>query len=435
MTACDIILKKRDGARLSREELQYMILGFTRGDIPDYQMSAFIMATYFRGMDEEEMRDLTLVMIESGHRVDLSSVPGKKVDKHSTGGVGDTTSLLLGPIVSACGVPFAKMSGRGLAHTGGTLDKLESIPGMRIDLTEEQFVRQVKKIGFAIISPTGDLAPADKKMYALRDVTATVDSVPLIAGSIMSKKLAAGADCILLDVKAGGGAFMSTLEKARDLARALVNIGKLAGKDTRAIITDMNQPLSSSIGNALEVRETIETLKDPSRDTPLRRLVIELSSHLLQMAGLCDDLARGRERALDALATGKALGKMREFIEAQGGDPRVIDNPDLLPMASHVEDLLSPAGGYVSFLDVLRIGIAARDLGAGRLRKEDCINHAVGLVLCKRVGDKVAKGEPLLTIHACSAGDLEKIRQPLRECVNIQSGPVDASPLILDTVW
>lgn len=434
MTPYDIIKKKRDGFRLSREEIEYFVLGFTRGEIPDYQMSAWLMAVFMKGMDDEETKDLTMVMIESGDKVDLSSIPGVKVDKHSTGGVGDTTSLLIGPIIAAAGVPFAKMSGRGLAHTGGTLDKLESIPGFNVNLSEKDFVEQVKRIGIALISPTGDLAPADKKMYALRDVTATVDSIPLIAGSIMSKKLAAGTDAILLDVKCGRGAFMTTCEDARRLAETLVNIGKLSGKATRAVITDMDQPLASHIGNALEVKEVFDILREPGKSSPLREVTLELCAHLLEMAGLFNDLPHARMRAEELLVGGQALQKMKEFIAAQGGNAEVVEKPELMAKAEVIEDVQAPQSGNVSHIDVMKIGILARDLGAGRVRKEDSIDPAVGLVLHKRVGDSVEKGERLATIHASGKTDMAQFKSQLAQCFSLTDEAVVIPPLILDTV-
>jgi len=385
-------------------------------------------------MDDQETRDLTLVMVDSGHKVDLSSIPGRKVDKHSTGGVGDTTSLLIGPIVAAAGVPFAKMSGRGLGHTGGTLDKLEAIPGYRINLTEKEFVEQVKRIGCSIISPTGDLAPADKKMYALRDVTATVDNIPLIAGSIMSKKLAAGADVILLDVKMGCGAFMTNLDDARALARALVTIGNLAGKETRAVITDMNQPLSSHIGNALEVKEVFELLREGSRSSHLRDVTLELCGHLFVMAGLYTELAGARARAEEILVSGAALRKMGEMIEAQGGNKDVLSDLDLLPKAPIVEEFGAPQSGSLLSIDVCRLGLIARDMGAGRIRKEDAIDPSVGLVLHKRMGDIIEKGEPFVQIHAAKAEHIAHVKEQLAECFTFETQPVTAPPLILDVV-
>jgi len=435
MTPYDIIKKKRDGFRLSREEIEYFVLGFTRGEIPDYQMSAWLMAVFLKGMDDEETKDLTSVMIESGDKVDLSSIPGVKVDKHSTGGVGDTTSLLIGPIIAAAGVPFAKMSGRGLAHTGGTLDKLESIPGFNVNLSEKDFVEQVKRISIALISPTGDLAPADKKMYALRDVTATVDSIPLIAGSIMSKKLSAGTDAILLDVKCGRGAFMTTCEDARRLAEALVNIGKLSGKATRAVITDMDQPLASHIGNALEVKEVFDILLNPGRSSPLREVTLELCAHLLEMAGLFNDLQHARVRAEELLSGGQALKKMKEFITAQGGNAEVVEKPELMAEAEVIEGVQAPRSGNISNIDVMKIGILARDLGAGRIRKEDSIDPSVGLVLHKRVGDSVEKGELLATIHASRKSDMVKFKSHLAQCFSLTDEAVIVPPLILDTVY
>ncbi|MDQ7822701.1 MAG: thymidine phosphorylase [Candidatus Eremiobacteraeota bacterium] len=434
MKPYDIIKKKKEGGCLSCSEIESMIQGFSKGDIPDYLMSAFLMAVCLKGMDDAETKDLTQAMTDSGHKVNLASIPGRKVDKHSTGGVGDTTTLLIGPIISAAGIPFAKMSGRGLAHTGGTLDKLESIPGFRTGLTEEEFISQVKEIGIALISPTGDLAPADKKMYALRDVTATVDSIPLIAGSIMSKKLAAGADVILLDVKVGSGAFMTTLDDARALARALVNIGTLAGKHTRAVITDMNQPLNSHIGNALEVKEVIEILKGGRRDSPLREVALELSAHLLQMAGVDSTLEEARSHAADLLQRGAALEKMRQVIKAQGGKDAVLDDTSLLPRARVIRDIPAQKEGYLGAIEVMKMGIIARDLGAGRVRKEDSIDPSVGLVIHRRIGDKITSGESIVTVHGASEKSIEEVRESLLECFIVLDQPVEAPPLILATI-
>jgi len=434
MKPYDVIIKKRDGFRLSKEEIEYMVLGYAKGDIPDYLMSAFLMAVFIKGMDDVETKDITMAMTNSGHTVDLSSIQGIKVDKHSTGGVGDTTTLLIAPIVAAAGLPFAKMSGRGLAHTGGTLDKLEAIPGYRINLTETEFIDQVKNIGLAVISPTGDLAPADKKMYALRDVTATVDSIPLIAGSIMSKKLAAGSDAILLDVKVGGGAFMKTIENARKLSAALVEIGKLAGKNTRAVITDMGQPLNSHIGNALEVREVFEILKGERKTSALREVSVILSGHLIQMGGIESDLNKAIDLAENLLSSGKALEKMRALLAAQSSSDKVLDDLSILPSAKIVKEVTSNKSGYLNSIDVLELGIIARDLGAGRIKKEDNIDYSVGLVMYKRVGDAVKEGEKLADIHASSEQNANDNEDRLKKCFVISDVKTEPNPLIMDTI-
>lgn len=434
MTPYDIIMKKRDGGVLSKDEIEYMVFGYTKGLIPDYQMSAFLMAVFIKGMTDEETKNITVAMTESGDKVDLSSIDGIKVDKHSTGGVGDTTTLLIGPIVAAVGLKFAKMSGRGLGHTGGTIDKLESIPGYRTSLSESEFIEQVKRIGLSVISSTGDIAPADKKMYALRDVTATVDSIPLIAGSIMSKKLASGADVILLDVKAGGGAFMKTLPEAFKLAEALVDIGRLAGKKTRAVITDMDQPLNTHIGNALEVKEVFEILSGKRKDSALREISVALSAHLIVMAGLTESFEDALAMAEDALESGKAKEKMRELLEAQAGSSEALDNLSLLPQAPIVKSLKAESDGYLKSIDVLELGIAARDLGAGRLTKEDTIDPSVGLILYKRVGDKINKGDLIADVYA-SCEDLgNKVLDRLRNSLTISDCEVKRKPLILGVV-
>lgn len=434
MQPYDIIKKKRDGAELTKEEIEFMVLGYAKNEIPDYQMSAFLMAIFLRGMNDRETKDITTAMTDSGDKIDLSSIPGVKVDKHSTGGVGDTTTLLLGPIVAAAGAPFAKMSGRGLGHTGGTLDKLESIPGYRINLSEEEFLEQVKKIGIAVISATGDLTPADKKMYALRDVTATVDSIPLIAGSVMSKKLASGSDAILLDVKMGKGAFMQTHEGALQLARTLVEIGKLAGKDTRAVVTDMAQPLNSHIGNALEVREVIEILRGERTKSALRELSIILAGHLIQMGGIEKDIDKAIAMAEEILVSGKALAKMRELLKAQAGSDAVLDDLSLLPDAKIKLDVLSDTSGYVEKIDVLELGIIARDLGAGRIHKEDSIDYTAGLIMNKRVGDRVEVGEKIAEIHASSSDLAQSVLKRLLNTFTLSDERVKPLPLILDIV-
>lgn len=436
MAPYDIIMKKRDGGVLTKDEIEYMVFGFTKGEIPDYQMSAFLMAVFIKGMNDEETKNITVAMTDSGDKMDLSRIDGIKVDKHSTGGVGDTTTLLIGPIVAAAGLKFAKMSGRGLGHTGGTIDKLESIPGYRTSLSEEEFISQVSRIGLAVISSTGDIAPADKKMYALRDVTATVDSIPLIAGSIMSKKLASGSDIILLDVKAGGGAFMKTKDDALLLAKTLVDIGVLAGKKTRAVITDMDQPLNTHIGNALEVKEVFEILSGKRRDSALRSVSTTLAGNLIFMAGVKPTMEESIAYANEMIDSGRAKEKMREMILAQAGEKgaAAVDDPSVLPSAPVIRSLRSEKSGWISAIDVLELGIAARDLGAGRIRKEDVIDPSVGLVLYKRVGDRVEKGELIADVHASSEESAKSGAERLLGSLSIVDEKVEKRPLILGFV-
>lgn len=436
MAPYDIIMKKRDGGVLTKDEIEYMVFGFTKGEIPDYQMSAFLMAVFIKGMNDEETKNITVAMTDSGDKMDLSRIDGIKVDKHSTGGVGDTTTLLIGPIVAAAGLKFAKMSGRGLGHTGGTIDKLESIPGYRTSLSEEEFISQVSRIGLAVISSTGDIAPADKKMYALRDVTATVDSIPLIAGSIMSKKLASGSDIILLDVKAGGGAFMKTKDDAFLLAKTLVDIGVLAGKKTRAVITDMDQPLNTHIGNALEVKEVFEILSGKRRDSALRIVSTTLAGNLIFMAGVKPTMEESIAYANEMIDSGRAKEKMREMILAQAGErgAAAVDDPSVLPSAPVVRSLRSEKSGWIGAIDVLELGIAARDLGAGRIRKEDVIDPSVGLVLYKRVGDRVEKGELIADVHASSEESAKSGAERLLGSLSIVDEKVERRPLILGFV-
>ena len=394
--AAELIERKRDGAELSESEIAELVLGFTRGEIPDYQMAAWCMAVYFRGLSGRETHSLTDAMIRSGETIDLHAALGRKVvDKHSTGGVGDKTSLAVGPIVAACGVPFGKMSGRGLGHTGGTLDKLESIPGYRVELSIDEFVRQVREIGLAIVGQTGDLVPADKKLYALRDVTATVDIVPLIASSIMSKKLAAGADAIVLDVKVGDGAFMKTLADARGLAEQMVDLGRRAGREVVCLITDMDQPLGAAVGNALEVREAVETIagRGPADFT---ELVLDACARLLSLSDLGVGVDDGRRLAEDALADGSATAAYERWITAQGGDPDLT----ALPVAPVVRPVHAAYDGVVVRLGALAIGHVALDLGAGRRTKEDTVDHAVGVVCRAKRGDTVSEGEILAEVHA-----------------------------------
>ena len=395
----DLILKKRNGGELSREEIAFFVEGYTKGEIPDYQVSALMMAIYFQKMNEQETLALTMAMAGSGDMLDLSQIQGVKVDKHSTGGVGDKTSLALAPMVAACGLPVAKMSGRGLGHTGGTIDKLESFPGFTTSLTRQQFLDNVNRIGIAIMGQTADLAPADKKLYALRDVTATVDNMSLIASSIMSKKLAAGAEAIVLDVKTGSGAFMKQEADARALGEEMVRIGRNAGRRMSAVISDMDQPLGRAVGNALEVREAIETLQGGGPED-FRELCLVLGSQML-MAG---EKARSREEAEEMLKgviqDGSALEKLAQFVEAQGGDPQAVYRPELLPRADIVKTVPAPVSGYVSHIACDEVGICSLILGGGRETKESRVDLSVGLVLNKKVGDYVEAGEPLALIHA-----------------------------------
>ncbi|XKM12875.1 pyrimidine-nucleoside phosphorylase [Orbaceae bacterium ac157xtp] len=417
MRIVDIIEKKRDGGALSTEEIQFFIKNYTNGTIPDYQVSALLMAIYFKGMTEKECADLTNAMIHSGETIDLSAIKGVKVDKHSTGGVGDTTTIVLAPLVAALDVPVAKMSGRGLGHTGGTNDKFESIPGFKIELGPQQFIDQVNKYGLAVIGQSGNLTPADKKLYALRDVTGTVNSIPLIASSIMSKKLAAGADAIVLDVKTGDGAFMKTDEDAEKLAQTMVDIGNNIGRRTMAIISDMSQPLGFAIGNALEVKEAIDTLKGQG-PADLTELVLTLGSQMVVLGGKASNLDEARAKLQEVIANGKAIEKLKVLIEAQGGDSSVVDHPEKLAKAPYQIELPAKQSGYVGKIIADKVGVAAMQLGAGRATKDDLIDPAVGIVLHKKVGDKVTEGESLLTIHA-NTDQLDAIKQKLYECITI----------------
>ena len=403
MRAYDVILKKRDGGTLSREEIDFMVSGYVREEIKDYQMAAFLMAIFFKSMNAQETLYMTEVMAKSGDMVDLSRIEGIKVDKHSSGGVGDKTTLVVAPLCAACGVPVAKMSGRGLGHTGGTLDKLEAIPGFQINLTSEKFFENVNKYKIAVVGQTGNLVPADKKLYALRDSTATVDSIPLIASSIMSKKLAGGADAIVLDVKTGSGAFMQTQQEAVALARAMVEIGNGAKRNTVALITDMDQPLGRAIGNSIEVIEAIETLKGKG-PSDLEELAIELSAHMLVLGNICGNYKDAKTMLISALDSGMALNKFRDMIKAQNGNPDVTDNYDLLPKAKYKIDVLSTSEGYVEKINAKEIGNAAMILGAGRAKKEDEIDPAVGVTLNKKIGDYVETGTKIVTIHANDMG-------------------------------
>lgn len=400
MRAVDIIEKKRNGNKLTEDEIKFMVNGFTKGDtVADYQMSAFNMAVYFQGMDDEEATWMTKAMLNSGDILDLSKIHGVKVDKHSTGGVGDKTSLVVAPLVASLGIKFAKMSGRGLGHTGGTLDKLESIPGYTIGIGEKEFIDQVNRIGIALIGQTQDLAPADKKLYALRDVTATVESIPLIASSIMSKKLASGADVISLDVKVGSGAFMKNLESATKLAELMVSIGKMCGKKMSAELTNMDEPLGLAVGNSLEVIEAIDTLNGHG-PKDFTELCMEVSAELIEDAGLANSHEEAYKLALKQIENKQALHKFVELVEAQGGDGSYILNPDKFPKAKYVTPVKADIDGYVTRIDALAIGHASMYLGGGRAKMDDKIDHAVGIILNKKVGDKVSKGEVLAYIHS-----------------------------------
>ncbi|MCP1144219.1 pyrimidine-nucleoside phosphorylase [Lysinibacillus endophyticus] len=432
MRMVDIIEKKRNGEELTTEEIRFFVDGYTDGSIPDYQVSSLMMAIYFQDMNERERADLTMAMVESGDQIDLSGIEGIKVDKHSTGGVGDTTTLSLAAMVAAVGVPVAKMSGRGLGHTGGTIDKLESIKGFHVELSNEQFMKQVNEIGTAVIGQSGNLTPADKKLYALRDVTGTVPSIPLIASSIMSKKIAAGADAIVLDVKTGDGAFMKTYEDAKALAQAMVQIGNNVGRKTMAIISDMSQPLGFAIGNALEVKEAIDTLKG-NGPKDLMELCYTLGSQMIVLGNKAKSLEEARVLLEEVVQNGKALDVFKKFITAQGGDASVVDDPSLLPQAKFQIELPAKQSGYVEKIEADDVGVAAMLLGAGRATKESTIDLAVGLVLHKKVGDSVKDGESLVTIHS-NKEDIPEVIEKLYKHIIISNEPVEAPTLIKDII-
>ncbi|MBA9027268.1 MULTISPECIES: pyrimidine-nucleoside phosphorylase [Bacillaceae] len=428
MRMVDLIAKKRDGFELSTEEINFIIDGYTKGSIPDYQMSAFAMAIYFKGMAEKERADLTMAMVNSGETIDLSAIEGIKVDKHSTGGVGDTTTLVLGPLVAAVGVPVAKMSGRGLGHTGGTIDKLEAVKGFHVEIENEEFIHLVNKNKLAVIGQSGNLTPADKKLYALRDVTATVDNIALIASSIMSKKIAAGADAIVLDVKTGAGAFMKTVEDSEQLAKAMVNIGNNVGRNTMAIISDMSQPLGFAIGNALEVKEAIDTLKGEGPED-LTELSLTLGSYMVYLAKKAESIEMARTMLTQAIKDGSALASFKMFLEAQGGDGSIVDHPEKLPQAQYKFELEAKEDGYVSTIVADEIGTAAMLLGAGRATKESEIDLAVGLMLNKKIGDRVVKGESLVTIYS-NFEDVSAVKEKLYANITISSEKVEKPTLI-----
>lgn len=429
MRMSDLIVKKRDGQALTTEEIRYVVDGYTRGEIPDYQMSAMLMAIYFRGMDRRETLDLTMAMMHSGETLDLSGVSGVKADKHSTGGVGDKTSLVLVPMVASLGVKMAKMSGRGLGHTGGTLDKLESIPGFNINLPMERFLENVDRVGMVIAGQTANLDPADKKLYALRDVTGTVPSIPLIVSSIMSKKLAAGADVIVLDVKCGGGAFMKTEEQARELARNLTRIGNMAGRKTAAVITDMDQPLGCAVGNAVEVKEAISVLSGETQGD-LLELCLTLGSCMLVSAGFAKNDDEARAELMETIRSGKALQKLADLVEAQGGDADAVYEPSMLPDAKVKLEVPSTEAGYVSHINAEEVGLVSMHLGGGRATKESTIDLSVGVVLAKKLGDHVEEGESLGTIHASSMEKAQEAAELLRGCYKFSTAPVERPAFI-----
>jgi pyrimidine-nucleoside phosphorylase len=426
----ELIQRKRDGEELGADEIAGLILGYARDEVPDYQLAAFCMAVYFRGLSNAETFALTDAMIRSGETIDLHAELGRKVvDKHSTGGVGDKTSIAVGPIVAACGVPFGKMSGRGLGHTGGTLDKLESIPGFRIELTHDEFVAQVREIGLAIIGQTADLVPADKRLYALRDVTATVENVSLIAASIMSKKLAAGADAIVLDVKVGDGAFMKDLESARELAETMLELGRSAGREVVCVLTDMDQPLGSAVGNALEVREAVETLRGEG-PPDFTELVLVSAAHLLALSDLGLDEGAARARAEAAVADGSAVAAYERWVRAQGGDPA----DSALPSPPVTREVAAERDGYVARIGAVRVGRAALHLGAGRRTKDDPIDHAVGVTCLRKRGDRVARGEPLARVHARDDTSADEAVAEVAAAYALADDPPPPRPLVLDVV-
>lgn len=433
MTMYDLILKKKRGEELTNEEICYMINGYTKGDIPDYQMSAMMMAICFQGMTPEETKNLTLAMTESGDVLDLSAIEGIKVDKHSTGGVGDKTSLVLGPMVASLGVAVAKMSGRGLGHTGGTIDKLESFTGFTTGISKETFIKNVNEIHIAIAGQTADLAPADKKLYALRDVTGTVDQMSLIASSIMSKKLASGADAIVLDVKTGDGAFMKTLEDSKALAEAMVSIGKLAGKKMAAIISDMDQPLGNAVGNILEVKEAIDTLHG-NGPKDLEELVLTLGSYMVVAAEKADTLEEAREKSALSLQNGSAFETFKKFVVAQGGCEDEVLHPEKLPVARYIENVVADTEGFVAKIQTEEIGRISLLLGGGRETKESEIDLTVGVVLNKKRGDKVKNGDVLATIHANDRAKLEQARRLILEAYTILDNPVEKDTLIKEII-
>ena len=428
MRMYDIILKKRTNLPLTNEEIRFVIDGYVKGDIPDYQVSALLMTIVFNGMSARELGTLTLAMAQSGNMVDLSSIDGITVDKHSTGGVGDKTTLIIAPLVAACGGKVAKMSGRGLGHTGGTIDKMESIPNLKVSLEQDAFIDQVNKIGLAVIGQSEGLAPADKKLYALRDVTGTVDSIPLIASSVMSKKLASGAQAILLDVKVGSGAFMKNIEDARELAKAMVDIGKENGRSVKAILTDMDRPLGHAIGNALEIREVINTLKGHGPEDLTHECII-MAAHMLVLSHICDYEA-ALNRVQQALDSGTVLERLRLMIEAQGGDSRVIDDDRVLTIGKFTYDVTSPQDGYITHMNTERCGIASVMLGAGRTVKDGPIDYSAGIVMHKKTGDAVSMGERIATLYASDESLFTNAAQTYLAAITIG----DTASKVMDTI-
>lgn len=428
MNMVEIITKKKFGKELTKEEIGFFVEAAAKNSVPDYQLAALLMAIRLQGMTDEETTNLTLAMTASGDIADLSAIPGIKVDKHSTGGVGDTTTLVLAPLVSACGVPVAKMSGRGLGHTGGTLDKMESINGLTVSLTEEAFIRQVNDIGIAVIGQTGTLAPADKTLYALRDVTSTVDSLPLIASSIMSKKLASGSDAIVLDVKTGSGAIMQTLKGSIALGDAMVRIGQLAQKPVIAVVTGMEQPLGTHVGNALEVKDAIDVLSGRTTGD-LLDVALLLGSHMLVLAKRASTPEEGKELLLEALHSGVGLQKLKDMIAAQGGDPRVCDDVTLLPQAAVVKTIYANTCGYVASMDTTALGLAAQAMGAGRARKTDVLDYSVGFILPVRIGQRVSADTPLCTLYARNEQEATIAEEAIRHAITFADHPVKTPPL------
>ncbi len=433
MRAVDIIVKKRDGDELTREEIEFFIMGFVRDEIEDYQASAWAMAVYFQGMTPQEATDLTEVMAASGDQIDLSSVVPYAVDKHSTGGVGDKTTFVVQPAVAACGVPVAKMSGKGLAHTGGSLDKIESIRGYRIELTIDEFMDQLAAIGQVLCGQTADLTPADKLLYALRDVTGTVGSMDLIASSVMSKKIAGGAQGIVLDVKTGLGAFMQSVDRACELSTLMVEIGRRSGRRVVCLISDMNQPLGSAVGNALEIREAIMTMRGKG-PPDFRDHCLEVAGHMLVLAGTADNLEAGKGMIAQKLNDGSALASFRQLVETQGGDCSMVDDPDKLPRAKCIETVGAPTDGYIEQVHALEVGHTVMALGGGRAKKGDPIDHAVGVEIHRQVGDQVKKGDPLFTIHANDEKKLETVSASVLAAHRIVDEAVPALPLFYDTI-
>lgn len=432
MRMFDIIEKKRDGKELSKEEIKFFIEGVTKDDIPDYQTSALLMAIYFQDMTKEERVHLTKAMVESGEQVDLSAIEGTIVDKHSTGGVGDSVTIILAPLVASVGAPVAKMSGRGLGHTGGTLDKLEAIPNFNVEIPNEKFIDIVNKTGVAVVGQSAQLTPADQKLYSIRDVTATINSLPLMAGSIMSKKIAAGTDAIVLDVKTGSGAFMKKLEDSRKLAKAMVDIGNMMGRETMAVISDMNQPLGKAVGNSLEIIESIETLRGEG-PKDLTELTLTIGSKMVYLANKASSLEEARNMLEESIESGAALEKLKTLIESQGGDASVIDAPEKLPKAKYQIELQAKEAGYIKAIDANRVGVASLLLGAGRMTKDSVIDLSVGVVLQKKIGDYVNEGDTLITIHS-NDKDIAQVKNKLYSSFQMSDKKVSSPTLIYEII-